>query len=444
MRRVASVALCWLSLLSAGWTAEAQDLRAAVASVDITPPVGVPLAGYSARRLPVRRLFARHRHATYFEPSTGTRDPIAARVLLLQRDQKRLLFIAVDLIGSDRRMRSDLIKRLRPLGFGEDDVFLSASHSHSGPGTFAKNWVWELAASDVYMRSVYRGIVDRVVTAVEQANQSLAPAALWSYGFDATNLQRNRRGQLGHYDRAANVLLVKTPDGAWMGGIVNLAIHGTVLTAENLRYSADVTGGMQRALEASLASVNPPGSAPPIVLYVNGAEGDVGPALEEESGIDTIGATFAMQAMAAISTAAPVAPEWSIARTRVSLGRARFNLRACMDVPTIVRWLVGIPNIAIGSAFPRSTDIWAIKLGNHVMFTWPGEPNTTLGLELKAVGASAGAARTWVLGLTNDHLSYFVDPATYSGRTYEACSSLYRADGGAKIVDGFRSIIGTP
>jgi hypothetical protein len=223
---------------------------------------------------------------------------------------------------------------------------------------------------------------------------------------------------------------------------VNLPIHGTSLEEDNLLFSADVTGRMQREFELRLLAANPdPAGRRPTVLYLNGAEGDVKPAAQDEAGMQTIGTAFANQAMAAIGSAAPVTPDWSIARTKVGLGRARFNLRACLDVPFFVRWLVGIPNLAISTAFPRSTSIWAIRLGDHLMLTWPGEPNTTLGLELKALGTSHGAAQTWVLGLTNDHLSYFVDPPTYAGKTYEACSSLYGASGGVKMVNGFRAIV---
>ena len=50
-RRLVFAALCRIAVSTAGWPAEARDLHPGMAVVDITPPVGVPLAGYSARRL---------------------------------------------------------------------------------------------------------------------------------------------------------------------------------------------------------------------------------------------------------------------------------------------------------------------------------------------------------------------------------------------------------
>jgi hypothetical protein len=46
-----------------------------------------------------------------------------------------------------------------------------------------------------------------------------------------------------------------------------------------------------------------------------------------------------------------------------------------------------------------------------------------------------------VLGLTNDHLSYFVSTDEYQGDSYEACSSLYGRRGGEKIVEAYRRLV---
>jgi hypothetical protein len=64
-----------LALLTVKWL-PAASLKAGVAKVDITPPVGVPLWGYELR------------------DSTGTLDPLYARVLVLEAGEKRLALVA--------------------------------------------------------------------------------------------------------------------------------------------------------------------------------------------------------------------------------------------------------------------------------------------------------------------------------------------------------------
>jgi len=434
-----------LLALGATSTAQIEPLQASVVAVEITPPIGVPLAGYAARHLSFWNLFKYRKYATYFEPSTSPAiDPIQAKVLYLKKGSKRLVLITEDLIGADKRMRDALVKRLKPLGFADADILLSASHTHSGPGTISLNWVWQIAAADNYQHSIYKGILNKIYDGVVRATQTLEPAALSSYAFTAVDLQKNRREITRPVDPIANVLLVTRPDGSWIGSVINLAIHGTALAATNLHYSADVPGAMQRALEDALhANAPAPDGRRPVVLFVNGAEGDVAPKQEGEAGMAAIGTSFAAQAMASLGSALPVDAEWSVAGAKVSLGRARFNLRACVKGNWFLRILGAPVNWTIATAFPRKTEIRVVRLGDQLLLTWPGEPITSLGLELKAAAATHMPRQTWVMGLTNDHLSYFVDPVEYQSESYEACSSLYGAEGGRKIVQAFTTLLAT-
>lgn len=199
---------------------------------------------------------------------------------------------------------------------------------------------------------------------------------------------------------------------------------------------------MQRALESALKSANGSSSGlSPIVLFVNGAEGDVAPSEVGTAGMASIAAKFAGQAMAASVSTRPVAADWWVWRSDVELGRARVNLHGCKEIPAWSRWVLYLPNLAIGTAFPRHTQVSLLRLGDEVMMSWPGEPTASLGLTLKQVAADAGVTHAWVLGLTNAHLAYFVDEDEYRETSYEACSSLFGASGGAKIIEAFRTLL---
>src|SRR5215472_17765196 len=62
----------------------AANLQAGVAQVDITPPSGLPMYGYFDR-------------LTKHQVSTGTLDPLYARVLVLEAVGKRVAFVTLDL-----------------------------------------------------------------------------------------------------------------------------------------------------------------------------------------------------------------------------------------------------------------------------------------------------------------------------------------------------------
>src|SRR5262249_56698013 len=62
--------------------AVAAELKAGAAKVDITPPTGHPMWGYSARK---------------DAPSDGVRDKLHARALVLEVEKQRLALVSLDL-----------------------------------------------------------------------------------------------------------------------------------------------------------------------------------------------------------------------------------------------------------------------------------------------------------------------------------------------------------
>jgi len=79
--RFSSLLLPVLLTLICSAPAPAVSLKVAVAKTDITPPPGVPLWGFAARKT----------------PSVGTLDPLFARVLVLEADEKRIALVTLDL-----------------------------------------------------------------------------------------------------------------------------------------------------------------------------------------------------------------------------------------------------------------------------------------------------------------------------------------------------------
>src|SRR5437762_5608033 len=131
------------------------ELRAGAASVEIALPQGVPLAGYGSV---ARRAFPYvhgYEYAKLFKPSTGTHDAIRAKSMVLISGDKKLLFVSLDVAGVTAEMYEDLLAKLAPLGYQRDQVFVAATHTHSGPGTLSRRWLWQFLASDRYQDKIY-------------------------------------------------------------------------------------------------------------------------------------------------------------------------------------------------------------------------------------------------------------------------------------------------
>jgi hypothetical protein len=405
------------------------ELRVGFAEAQIASEhSGVPLAGYGSGARRTFPFIHRYEYATWFKPSTGTHDPVRVKAMILQRGNSELLFVSMDLAAATNEMYEDLLRRLTSAGYSRDSVFISATHTHSGPGTLSNRYLWEVLAADRFQKDYYEQVQQQVLTTVAAAEKASRPAQLLSFSFAASGLQRNRRHRDGWFDATANLLLARSPSGEWLGAIVNFAVHGTALNAHNLELSADVPGGIERALQEEL-------HAP--VLFINGAEGDVSPAEGGFGGIERLSRSFAQQAMQAISQAKPVDPTWSVRSSTLQLGDPAVTLGACMPESVhrhIGDWIV----LGLGDSVPHSITISLLRLGDLRMLAWPGEPTTTLGFGLKR--AAPGA---WVLGLTNGYQGYFTSPAEFAEGHYEACSSLYGSESGERVVKAFSDLLAT-
>jgi len=245
-----------LSLAGAG-------LKAGVAKVEITPPTGLRMYGFSNRK----------------GGSTGTLDPLMARVLVLEAGEKRLALVVLDL---GRPFAEAWIARLREDArkiSGVSYVLLAAIHTHSGP-----------AIRDEYPPKQSpdweTGVLEKVEKAIAEACQHLAEARLGT-GYGSVDIGHNRLrlepdGTIFWFERnntmvptspvdpTVSVLRVDTAAGEPLAILVNYACHPVVFGSDNLQYSADYPGVMIRTVEQAFAGK-------PLCMFVQGAPGDINP-----------------------------------------------------------------------------------------------------------------------------------------------------------------------
>jgi neutral ceramidase len=408
-------------------------LYVGLSAVDSTPPVGTPLGGHGGGGRRLKWLVDWGRkfpYATFMTPSKGILDPIRSKAMVVKNNQRSLLFISIDAVGVTIDVYQDLKKRLAHLNFSE--IFISATHTHSGPGALSKSWVWQIVAMDRFNQTVYNEIINGMVQSAEEANANIVPAELFSTTFSVPEIHRNRRNKPGHMDSEARVLLAKNNSGQVIGGLVNFAIHGCALPSENLLFSADVSGGIERHMERMLTAS---GAKQPIMLFINGAEGDVTNVHGDADGIEIAGSIFAEKASAALESLAPVEPVMSYSRIDKTLDKARINLKKCGAGKKEIKIYIG------KKALPRVASLWQIKLGDLHIFTFPGEPTTSVGFSMKDTARRYGSQKPWIFGLTNGHMGYFTTPDEYEEGGYETCVDFHGKNSAIHLLEAHEEIL---
>ncbi|MGH2461648.1 MAG: neutral/alkaline non-lysosomal ceramidase N-terminal domain-containing protein, partial [Chloroflexota bacterium] len=223
--------------------------RAGAAEVVITPPIGVELEGYGARK----------------DGSTAVHDELYAHALVLDDGATRVGIVSADLIGLDRwlvqRIRAEASARA---AIPPDNLMLCATHTHGGPrGLIALRG----GTDEALMAFTARQIVGAIATAAAR----LRPASLALGQGRLEGVAQNRRFPDGPTDPILHALRVDAEDGEPIAALVRYTCHPTVMNFDNLEITADYPGQVYRVAKGILGT-----SAP--VLFVNGACGDINPA----------------------------------------------------------------------------------------------------------------------------------------------------------------------
>jgi hypothetical protein len=242
------------------------NLQAGVAQVDITPPPGLPMYGYFDR-------------LTKHQVSTGTIDPLYARVLVFEAVGKRVALVTLDL---GRTFDDSWLDRLRTAAKQVsriDEVVVTASHTHSGPNIL-----------DVYPEGHPPAWQDetlhKVLDAIHQAASHVEPVRL-GIGHGDAQIGYNRRRvnpdnsvtmlwsnpekkPTAPVDTTVNVIRIDRLNGTPLVILVNYACHPVVFGADNLQYSADYVATMVETVTSAFPSK-------PICLFLQGADGDINP-----------------------------------------------------------------------------------------------------------------------------------------------------------------------
>lgn len=222
-------------------------LRAGVAEIVITPPIGVELQGYGVdlgRR------------------STGIHDNLMAQALVLDDGQTRAAIITADLMGVSVDFTQSVRQQIeKQTGIPGANVMLACSHSHTAPGTLPNRGIGRVDVQ--YARILARYLAGGVAA----ANSKLEPVYLSVGRGEHSALAWNRVGR-DIIDPSVGVVRLDRESGDTLALLVHYACHPVMLGPKS-EISADYPWALRQYLKN-----RHPGST---VLFMNGTCGDIDP-----------------------------------------------------------------------------------------------------------------------------------------------------------------------
>ncbi|HOY88766.1 MAG TPA: neutral/alkaline non-lysosomal ceramidase N-terminal domain-containing protein [Bacillota bacterium] len=250
-------------------------MRSATAKIAITPPVGLAMSGFAART----------------EPSTGKLDELWARAASFSDGRKRVVIVALDIIGVDDR----LTRRIKDeaaikIGGGlKTHVIVSATHTHAGPAVLPQSMLGAVDKSYVTL------LVKKASDACAMAAGAEVPTGRIDVGMSVSkSVGANRRTPDGPVDKRLYTLTAlpkRAEDGIGDRGdfpvVLNYACHGVALGPQNTKYSSDYIHFTRTALERAI-----PGSC---AVFTQSASGDINTGHSAQASIagQSLGRTYA-------------------------------------------------------------------------------------------------------------------------------------------------------
>ena len=452
-------------LAAAPSSAPPTPLSAGVATVDITPELGKSTLGYVRPDITME----------------GVHTRLTARALVLDDGEGQPVVLVSTDLGFPLR-KADLVARVADLGYTAATVVYHSSHTHSGPEDLDDWQVDQLARA---IREAHASRVPVVAgwgtSQVRDVNRNRSVEAhLADHGMDLFegqgHPQDDPRGEEHTRDTTVRVLRLDRVDGSGpLAAWTHFPVHLTTVTPANTLWDADLaspaTWYLQQAVDAEQGD-HDRGSedAGFTALYANGAQGDLMPRFDSfnpQAVVDLQGRRLAQGAFRAwrdagtrLSDGLTVDVRWTAScycgqevddeGHRVSsepvwglpfLGGSEDGASIFMEAlgtegkrrpaeladPVHGRKLVVAPSRPVG-VHTTEPEFAAIRVGDRVMLTVPGEPSVEVGRRLAAAARQVlpvGVTDAFSLGLANGYQGYLVTPEEYDQQHYEGGHTVF-------------------
>ncbi|MCX8183438.1 MAG: hypothetical protein N3F08_03355 [Crenarchaeota archaeon] len=390
-------------------------MKAGYAKRNVTPPTGLRLGGYAHR---------------LGRPSQEVHDPLMVSVIHIESHGEDVLLIHCDVLGVYRSF-ADSIKRCiqEEVGIGSNRVFLTTTHTHSGPETITPMWPNTFPYSDDEKRALKQWEAFFMTSIIEAAAEACEKSTLASLKLGETQapgLTYNRAYKNNIVDERMPFMLIRNRDSNIV--LTNYCCHPVCNT--DLGVSADYPGELySRMLRKGFE-----------VFFTTGSAGNVDPVEKGRGFISKMGLSMQHALMNAVGNTIELASEGINIQNRIvrlklrspprleearrrfltqyELCRSRLDNQECT-----ISLLYADEEYEIAKEGKESAEtlIQTLTIGGEVVFvSIPGELFVEFGLKIRDEANSIGYKSTIVSTYSEDYIGYIPDNAAFEKVTYEA------------------------
>ncbi|XP_027548664.1 putative neutral ceramidase C [Neopelma chrysocephalum] len=250
-----------------------------VGRADCTGPVAqVPLMGYANPEQVAGGLLTR-----LYSRAFIVADP---------EDSRRVVFVSADIGMMSQRVRLEVLERLKSKYgdlYRQDNVILSGTHTHSGPGGYFQYTLFWITSKGL-IRPSLNSIVNGIVKSIDIAHENMKRGRLFINRGTVENSQINRSpfsylanpaAERSRYssntDKEMVILKMVDEDGEDLGLISWFAVHPVSMNNTNHLVNSDNVGYASYLFEQNKNKGMLPGEGSFVAAFASSNLGDVSP-----------------------------------------------------------------------------------------------------------------------------------------------------------------------
>jgi neutral ceramidase len=430
------------------------SIEVGAAEIDITPPVGMRMAGYFDERF-----------------STGVHDPLKAKALVLRQGKEEIAMVFCDLVGVSLNVTTNArAQASKKTGIPVSNIMICATHSHTGPlFDDVRDYYFHEAAVAKFGKDPHEPVhyptflTEKLVAVIGEAHSKLHAAQLefgiatqenltfnrryWmkngKVAFNPSQLNTNIVRAAGPTDTDVGILFAREPGAKRpFAGLTVFAMHSD--TVGGSEYSADYAYYLQQMLRSAYSedfiSAFGAGTCGDLNhINVNKKEPVKGFDVAERLGT-TLGVTVKNARLTRITN-----PSFAVRSTTLQIplqqptpeaianARAKTDKIGDPDTPFTDKVIL-VKNLDLDRRGPTCPmEVQVVCLDSDTAFVFlPCEIFVELGLAIKH---SSPFKKTIVISICNDRPSYAPTQKAFTEGSYEVTNARVKSGAGEMLVD---------
>jgi neutral ceramidase len=369
---------------------QGDTLQVGWAKSSIVPNEAIPMAGYGKRR---------------GKAYTSIRDSVFAKVIVFKSKNAKAAVVSLDMLIVPPLVYKSVIQKLSESGYDNQNLFFTATHSHSSIGAWQPGFVGSLFSGD-FDTAVVNYISDQVVTAIQSASQSTMNATIGFSAIEAGGLVTNRLvgDQMGQIDPWLRLIQIKKDNGE-TALFCSYAAHATCLGSASLALSGDYPTMLTKVLEED--------SNVDFAMFGAGAVGSMKPLVSDmtpENKIDYLAKNLSDQILL-VKSLMPMEYITSMKYSSIPVPIREPHFRIAKDI-RVRPWVF---NKIFGEVAPRIT---GLNIGNILLI---GTPSDFSGELVENIDQHFKTKDTYLMiqSFNGDYIGYITDDQWYDLNKYE-------------------------